>query len=61
MKLNDPCDLISIKLFGCGFSLSIDTYFGEPGEFLPKQAFLRVELTYLIGELRREWTLTTYS
>ena len=60
MKLNDPLDLVSVKLFGFGFSVSIDTYFGEPSEFLPNQAFLRIELSYLVGELRREWTLMRY-
>ena len=60
MKLNDPLDLVSMKLFGFGFSLSIDTIHMERGELWPGQAVLRLELTFAFGELRREWTMVKY-
>ncbi len=60
MKLNDPLDLVSVKLFGFGFSLSIDTIHTEPGDRIPSQAVLRIELTFAFTELRREWTLMRY-
>ena len=60
MKLNDPFDLISMKLLGFGFTLAIDTYHIESGARIPEQAFLRIELTFAFWHLRREWTMLRY-
>lgn len=60
MQLNDPLDLLSLKLFGFGFSVSIDTLRTVRGSILPVEAVLRWEITFAFYALRREWTLTKY-